>query len=132
VLDPYDVLITPQPDSSNISFIGGTFAPTGAPSVLPDRQLNAALQSSNVIVTTGGAGSPGSQIGDITLRDGAHLVWSTGNSLTLSALHDIIFEPGSFIRKEKGAKSKFVLRADHNGTGSGTRKLNARPIRLSH
>src|SRR5207247_11358073 len=78
LLDTFDVFITPQPDSSNISFIGGTFAPTGAPSVLPDRQLNAALQSSNVIVTTGGAGSPGSQIGDITLRDGAHVVWSTG------------------------------------------------------
>src|SRR5512132_1292387 len=85
LLDPFDVLITPQPNGSNISFIGGTFAPTGTPSVLPDRQLNAALQSSNVIVTTGGAGSPGSQIGDITLRSGAQVVWSTGNSLTLSA-----------------------------------------------
>ena len=63
LLDPFDVLITPQPNSSNISFIGGTFAPTGTPSVLPDRQLNAALQSSNVIVTTGGVGSPGSEIG---------------------------------------------------------------------
>src|SRR5207253_1653423 len=28
LLDPFDVLITPQSKSSNISFIGGTFAPT--------------------------------------------------------------------------------------------------------
>src|SRR3954470_10324735 len=110
LLDPFDVLITPQSNTSNISFIGGIFAPTGAPSVLSDRQLSAALQSSNVIVTTGGVGSPGSQIGDITLRDGAHVVWSTGNSLTLSAFHDIIFEPGSFIRNENGAKGNLVLR----------------------
>src|SRR5256886_2884129 len=131
LLDPFDVLIPPQPDSSNISFIGGTFAPTGAPSVLPDRQLNAALQSSNVIVTTGGAGSPGSQIGDITLRDGAHVVWSTGNSLTLSAFHDIIFEPGSFIRNENGAKGNLVLRADNSGTGSGTVNLSAGQVDFS-
>ena len=123
LLDPFDVLITPQPNSSNISFIGGTFAPTGTPSVLPDRQLNAALQSSNVIVTTGGAGSPGSEIGDITLRNGAHVVWSTGNSLTLSAFHDIIFEPGSSISNGTNANpgaGNLILRADNSGTGSGT------------
>src|SRR5437660_4288686 len=123
LLDPFDVLITPQPDSSNISFIGGTFAPTAAPSVLPDRQLNAALQSSNVIVTTGGAGSPGSEIGDITLRNGAHVVWSTGNSLTLSAFHDIIFEPGSSISNGTNANpgaGNLILRADNSGFGSGT------------
>ena len=123
LLDPFDVLITPQPNSSNISFIGGTFAPTGTPSVLPDRQLNAALQSSNVIVTTGGVGSPGSEIGDITLRNGAHVVWSTGNSLTLSAFHDIIFEPGSSISNGTNANpgaGNLILRADNSGIGSGT------------
>src|SRR6516162_8018602 len=118
LLDPFDVLISPQSKSSNISFIGGTFAPTGAPSVLSDKQLSDALLSSNVVVTTGGAGSPGAQIGDITLRDGAHVVWSTASTLTLSAYHNIIFEPGSFIKND--AKGNLVLRADNSGTGSGT------------
>ena len=129
LLDPFDVLITPQSNSSNISFIGGTFAPTGEPSVLSAKQLSDALQSSNVIVTTGAAGSPGSQIGDITLRDGAHVVWSTATTLTLSAYHDIIFLPGSFIKND--ANGNLVLRADNSGTGSGTVSLSAGQVDFS-
>ena len=129
LLDPFDVLISPQSKSSNISFIGGTFAPTGAPSVLSDKQLSDALLSSNVVVTTGGAGSPGAQIGDITLRDGAHVVWSTASTLTLSAYHNIIFEPGSFIKND--AKGNLVLRADNSGTGSGTVNLSAGSVDFS-
>ena len=46
-------------------------------------------------MTTGGAGSPGSEKGDVTLSDGAHVVWTRDNTLTLSAYHSIIFMPGS-------------------------------------
>jgi len=129
LLDPLNVLISPQANSSNISFIGGTFAPTGQPSVLSDKQLSDALLSSNVIVTTGGAGSPGAQFGDITLRDGAHVVWNTATTLMLSAYRDIVFLPGSFIKND--AKGNLVLRADNSGTGSGTVNLSPGSVDFS-
>ena len=122
LLDPSDILITPQRNSSNISYqrhllhqpVRPLFCPTD--SSMP-------LEPSNVIVTTGRVGSPGSEIGDITLRNGAHVAWSTGNSLTLSAFHDIIFEPGSSISNGTNANpgaGNLILRADNSGIGSGT------------
>ena len=59
--------------------------------------------------------------GDIFV-DGAHVGWSTGNSLTLSAFHDIIFEPGSSISNGTNANpgaGNLILRADNSGTGRG-------------
>src|SRR3954471_2794752 len=130
LLDPFDVLITPQSNTSNISFIGGIFAPTGQPSVLSDRQLSDALQSSNIVVTTGGTSSPGSQIGDVILSDGAHVVWSADTTLTLSAFHDITFLPGSLISND--AKGNLVLRADNTGTGLGTVDLSRGHVSLAN
>jgi hypothetical protein len=120
LLDPLNVLISPQASSSNISFIGGTFAPTGQPSVLSDKQLSDALLSSNVIVTTGGADSPGSQVGDITLRDRAHVVWSTATTLMLSAYHDIVFQPGSFIKNDATAPGARLLAVHAFSTATPT------------
>ena len=79
LLDPFDVLISPN-ETSNGSINGGTFTPTGAPSVLSKDDLNNALKLSNVIVTTGGANSPGAQTGDITLDHGAQIIWHTGTT----------------------------------------------------
>ena len=45
LLDPFDVLISPQ-TTSNGSINGGTFTPTGAPSVLSKDELNNALKTS--------------------------------------------------------------------------------------
>ena len=59
--------------------------------------MQAALNTSNVVVTTGGTGSPGSQTGDIQLDIGANLTWSNANSLTLSAFRDITLLQGSQI-----------------------------------
>src|SRR6516165_9814643 len=107
LLDPVNVLITPNPRS---------------PNDISSKTLSDQLEKNNVLVTTGGAGSPGSDIGDITLRDGAHVVWDKATTLTLSAYHDIVFEPGSFIKNDL-SNGNLVLRADNSGTGVGTVKF---------
>ena len=93
----------------------------GIPNVFNDKDLSKALESSNVIVSTGGAGSPGSQVGDITVEHGAHVAWSAATTLTLSAYHDVILQTGS--RIENDGNGNLVLRADNSGTGSGTVSL---------
>jgi subtilisin family serine protease len=108
LLDPFDVSIIPNPSR-------------GIPNVFNDKDLSKALESSNVVVTTGGAGSPGSQVGDITVEHGAHVVWIAATTLTLSAYHDVILQTGS--RIENDGKGNLVLRADNSGTGSGTVRL---------
>src|SRR6516165_10050650 len=107
LLDPVNVLITPNPRG---------------PNDISSKTLSDQLEKNNVLVTTGGAGSPGSDIGDITLRDGAHVVWDKATTLTLSAYHDIVFEPGSFIKNDL-SNGNLVLRADNSGTGVGTVKF---------
>ena len=108
LLDPFDVSIIPNPSR-------------GIPNVFNDKDLSKALESSNVIVSTGGAGSPGSQVGDITVEHGAHVAWSAATTLTLSAYHDVILQTGS--RIENDGNGNLVLRADNSGTGSGTVSL---------
>src|SRR6266516_3315008 len=117
LLDPYDVSIS-NSTTSNGSINGGTFTPTGNSSVLNPIQLANALALSNIIVTTGGAGSPGTQAGNITVESGVNLIWSAPTTLTLSAYNDIIFSPNSSI-SNTGA-GNLVLRADNSGVGSGT------------
>jgi len=58
----------------------------------------------------------GTHAGDIFVD--AHVSWSTGNSLTLSAFHDILFMSGTQVTNT-GA-GNLVLRADNTGTGQGT------------
>ena len=96
LLDPFDVRISNQ-ETTDGSINSGIFSPTGNESNLNANELAAALQTSNIIVTTGGAGSPGSQTGDITIGSGTQLNWNASTTLTLSAFHDITFRPGSSI-----------------------------------
>src|SRR5262245_14676314 len=58
----------------------------------------------------------GTHAGDIFVD--AHVSWSTGNSLTLSAFHDILFMSGTQVTNT-GA-GNLVLRADNTGKGQGT------------
>src|SRR6476660_2143616 len=54
------------------------------------------LANNDVTITT----NPNPNIsgnGDIELRGGAHVAWNAKTTLTLSAYHDIIFQPGSSI-----------------------------------
>src|SRR6516225_4030593 len=71
------------------------------------------LASNNVVLSTQPSGT---HAGDIFVD--AHVSWSTGNSLTLSAFHDILFVSGTQVTNT-GA-GNLVLRADNTGTGQGT------------
>jgi filamentous hemagglutinin family protein len=71
------------------------------------------LASNNVVLSTLPSGT---HAGDIFVD--AHISWSTGNSLTLSAFHDILFMSGTQVTNT-GA-GNLVLRADNTGKGQGT------------
>src|SRR6516162_10214297 len=71
------------------------------------------LASNNVVLSTQPSGT---HAGDIFVD--AHVSWSTGNSLTLSAFRDILFMSGTQVTNT-GA-GNLVLRADNTGTGQGT------------
>ncbi|MEH0069240.1 hypothetical protein V6L77_01145 [Pannonibacter sp. Pt2-lr] len=73
-----------------------------------------ALNSANVTITTGGAGSAGTQAGTITVADA--VTWTSGSRLALSAYGDIIVNANL----TGGTGSSIVLRADNSGTGTGT------------
>jgi Subtilase family len=125
LLDPFDILISNSP-TSNGRITAGAFSPTGNSSVLNATDLAAALAFNNVIVTTGGAGSPGSQAGDITVEAGVNLVWAAPTILTLSAFHDINIAAGVNIANLAGGS--VVLSADSAGIGSGTINLASGPL----
>ncbi|WP_181705366.1 beta strand repeat-containing protein [Chthonobacter rhizosphaerae] len=85
LLDPYNVVI-----SNGAQTTGGGFAATGTDSVINAATLGTQLQSANVTVTTGGAGSPGPQAGDITVA--APVAWTAATTLTLSAFRNIAID----------------------------------------
>src|SRR5262245_37898538 len=84
------------------------------------RAISASLANNDVTITT----NPDiSGNGDIELRGGAQVNWTANTTLTLSAYHDIIFQPGSSISNgttSTPGAGNLVLRADNSGTGSGT------------
>jgi filamentous hemagglutinin family protein len=71
------------------------------------------LASNNVVLSTLPLGT---SAGDIFVN--ANISWSTDNSLTLSAYHDILFMSGAKVTGT-GA-GNLVLRADNTGMGQGT------------
>jgi filamentous hemagglutinin family protein len=83
LLDPRNVVISSGTDSGG-AIASGTYTPSADDSILNVTTLLTALASGNVVVTTG---SSGSQAGDITVVDA--VTWSSGNSLTLTAAHDV-------------------------------------------
>jgi filamentous hemagglutinin family protein len=87
-LDPENVTIS-SAATINGSISGGIFTPSGDNSVLNAATLEAALSTGNVEVTTGGAGSLGSQAGNITVS--APIAW-TNNTLTLNAFGSIAID----------------------------------------
>ncbi|MEH0098091.1 MBG domain-containing protein [Pannonibacter sp. Pt2] len=109
LLDPYNVTIS----SGTASNSTGTTA-TGDDSVINVSTLVTALNSANVTITTGGAGSAGTQAGTITVADA--VTWTSGSRLALSAYGDIIVNANL----TGGTGSSIVLRADNSGTGTGT------------
>ena len=86
-LDPYNVTIS-SGSTANNSANGGsptdTYTPSGDDSVINAGELETALATSDVVVTTSGGGS---QDGDITVASA--LTWSSAHTLTLNADKDI-------------------------------------------
>ncbi|NVO13666.1 MAG: S8 family serine peptidase [Rhodoplanes sp.] len=114
LLDPYDILIS---SSSDTAVTGSSpFTPTGNTSVLNVATLENALATANVVVTTGGAGSPGAQAGNITVD--AVITWSSANTLTLSAYNNVTFN--YYARAINTGGGSLIIRADNSGTGVGT------------
>ncbi|WP_163570862.1 hypothetical protein, partial [Klebsiella pneumoniae] len=86
---PYNIVISNATDAGQGTTTAGgttTFTPTGT-SVIKVATLQAALNSANVTITTGGFGSAGAEAGDITVASA--IAWSSANSLTLSAYRNI-------------------------------------------
>ncbi|EIP98966.1 filamentous hemagglutinin family N-terminal domain protein, partial [Opitutaceae bacterium TAV1] len=111
LLDPYNITIQASGTTAG-SFDGsGNYTPTG--SILRASDLEAALATSNVLVTTGGADSPGSQDGNIIVN--APLEWTSGNRLELSAYKNI-----TIARDINAGSGSLILRSDNTGTGTGT------------
>ena len=71
-------------DPFNVTISAGAATPANVnDSVLNAAILDQSLAKANVTVTTGAAGSPGSQAGNITVD--APLAWASGSTLTLNA-----------------------------------------------
>ncbi len=114
-----------DPENVTIQSTGSTTATgSGSPtdvytgtsddSVITVTDLENALATANITVTTGVADSKGSQAGDITVSD--DVTWGSGNSLTLNAYRNINLNAS--LTNNGGAM--ITLRADNSGTGVGT------------
>ena len=88
LLDPFDITISAGTDSCpGCLSPTGTYTPT-ATSVINNVTLENQLVTSNVSVSTGLAGSPGGDAGNLTVS--APITWATGNSLALAAFNNIV------------------------------------------
>ncbi len=85
LLDPFDITISGGSDSGG-AFSGGVYTPT-ATSVINTATLDGLLGTTNVFVSTGLPGSPGTDAGNVTVS--GPVTWTSGNSLTLEAANRI-------------------------------------------
>ncbi len=108
-LDPYDVTISNGSTSSG-AFSSGTFTPSGDDSVVNVGDLQTALASTNVTITTG---SGGSQTGDISVLSA--LTWSNPTTLTLDAYHSVNIDAPVTIAGAGG----LILKTNDGGSGGG-------------
>ncbi|WP_337271432.1 MBG domain-containing protein [Oryzifoliimicrobium ureilyticus] len=109
LLDPYNVTIANAPAQNSSGLTA-----TGNDSVIGTATLTDALSKANVTITTGAAGSAGTQAGDITVVD--PVTWNSRSSLTLSAYRNVSVDANL----TGGNGSSIALRADNSGTGAGT------------
>ena len=114
LLDPADVTIGAGTTNGTLSS-GGVFAPNagvGAATVDANAIQVALNGGSDVTInTTNAGGVPGPSLGDITVNSA--LTWTTGNTLTLNADHDITVSPGAAITAST-QNAKIVLTAGNN------------------
>lgn len=122
LFDPENVIIQTTGPSTTATSGSPTDTFTGDvdDSILTVGDLELALATASVTVTTGGSGSPGSQSGDITVNDA--LSWSAATDLTLSAYRNITVNAS--VTNTSVAGAKITLAADNSGTGTGTVVFN--------
>jgi filamentous hemagglutinin family protein len=107
-------------DPEHINIVSNCDGPCG-PSEILASDIRDQLANQNVVIATNLTVEGD---GDIDVR--ASINWSTNNSLTLSAYHDInIFDYYTPVTITNTAGGSLVLRADNTGTGQGT--VNFRP-----
>ena len=102
LLDPFDITISGGPDSGG-SFSGGVYTPNPTPpatSVVSTTTLVTQLGGANVVVSTGLAGSPGTDAGNLTVS--SPVTWASPNSLTLTAASGIFVNSNSAITATGG------------------------------
>ncbi|MFM2172718.1 MAG: hypothetical protein RLZZ54_645 [Cyanobacteriota bacterium] len=116
LLDPYNITIK----SATQAGVDGSFTATADSAVVDDYTLTTALNSSNVTVRTGGAGSAGTQAGDITVA--TNFSSSTANKLTLDAYRNIILTNNITRSGAGGLELKTTTGAV---TGSGAISISA-------
>lgn len=109
LLDPENITIQTAGSSTTTGF-GGTFSGNSDNSILTVADLQAALASANVVVTTGASGS---QAGDITVANAVS--WTSNNSLTLNAHRDININAGI----STTGSGTVSLHSDKDATGTG-------------
>jgi filamentous hemagglutinin family protein len=91
LLDPYNITISSS-SNSGTSDTGGSYSAIANSAVINVNTLVTALNNTNVTVSTGLAGSAGSQDGDITVA--SQITSSSVNQLTLIAARDINVNAG--------------------------------------
>jgi filamentous hemagglutinin family protein len=108
LLDPEDFFIRPTCDG------------TCGPNETDVAHLQDSLALTNVVIATNNNTGDGN--GDIWIESNANVMWSSDNSLTLSAFRNINFNLNSSLTNTNTNTSgvKLVLRADSTGTGTGT------------
>jgi len=133
LLDPYDITIRVAANS-NGNFSGGNpnlFTPVGDSAVASRDQIQASLNAgTSVTVATGGAGSPGTQAGTISVL--APITKSAGGAatLTLDAASNISFS-GSGVTSTSGALNLSLASASGAITGLPSLNLNGGTLTLS-
>jgi filamentous hemagglutinin family protein len=121
LLDPYDVYIMKNKATATETLAAGTYTPGSGVSYIQSSDLNTALGSSNVTVTTGGS-SPGTATGNIFVYDG---VAYSANNLTLNAWNNIYF----YFPVNVTGTGSLALQYGNNGVATANYYVNA-PINL--
>ncbi|MFM5914122.1 MAG: filamentous hemagglutinin N-terminal domain-containing protein, partial [Chakrabartia godavariana] len=116
LLDPYNLTIQSSGTDTNVT---GTDA-SGTGSILTVSSLQNALNSANVVVTTG---TSGSEAGNITVA--SDLSWLSSNNLTLRAANDIVIN-ANILALSGGLTLQAGLSADGTtASAAGSISLNA-------
>ncbi|MFA7516365.1 MAG: filamentous hemagglutinin N-terminal domain-containing protein, partial [Candidatus Ratteibacteria bacterium] len=108
LLDPYNITIGNVDAGGNWS--SGNYTPTGSGNTISHSTIESYLAGSHVIVSTGLAGSPGGEAGNISLE--SEISSATNYDLTLEAAGAITFKEGSGSIYRWGGSGKIILRAD--------------------